>query len=113
MYEAIEHIEPKLALELPSAQIQAFCQRWQIQELYVFGSILRDDFGEHSDIDLLATFNPLADWSLGDRVRMELELSDFLQRPIDLLDREEVSHSPNWLRRKVILDAARLIYAQG
>ncbi len=102
-----------LPLTLPIAQIRSFCQHWQIQELYVFGSILRDDFRKDSDIDFLAAFSDFADWSLGDRVRMELELAEILHRSIDLLDWDEVFNSPNWLRRQNILESARLIYAQG
>ncbi|MGF1457757.1 MAG: nucleotidyltransferase family protein [Leptolyngbyaceae cyanobacterium] len=36
---------------LPYEQLPAFCQRWKITELALFGSILRDDFGPNSDID--------------------------------------------------------------
>ncbi|MCK6630055.1 MAG: nucleotidyltransferase domain-containing protein [Anaerolineae bacterium] len=62
-----------------------FCQRWHIRELALFGSVLRDDFNPDSDVDILATFTPEADWSLFDHVRMEEELSHLLNRPVDLL----------------------------
>ena len=38
--------------------IAAFCQRWQIVELALFGSVLRDDFGPESDVDVLVRFAP-------------------------------------------------------
>jgi predicted nucleotidyltransferase len=42
-------------MELPIAQIKEFCQRWQITEFALFGSVLRDDFRPDSDIDVLVT----------------------------------------------------------
>jgi predicted nucleotidyltransferase len=95
-------------------KLQLFCQHWQIRELAVFGSILREDFRtEDSDVDFLAVFDPASRWSLLDRVRMESDLEALLQRKVDLLDREEVELSPNWLRRRAILQSARVIYAAG
>lgn len=102
------------AIPLPIDKLQTFCQQWQIQELAVFGSVLRDDFSlEKSDVDFLAVFDPASRWSLLDRVRMESDLEMLLQRKVDLLDREEVELSPNWLRRRAILQSARVIYAAG
>jgi predicted nucleotidyltransferase len=42
-------------IELPMEQIKAFCQKWQVTELALFGSVLRDDFRSDSDIDILIT----------------------------------------------------------
>ena len=36
--------------------VSRVCQQWQITELALFGSVLRDDFNQNSDIDLLVTF---------------------------------------------------------
>lgn len=41
-------------------QLADFCQHWQIAELALFGSILRDDFTPSSDIDILVTYLPTA-----------------------------------------------------
>jgi predicted nucleotidyltransferase len=62
-------------------------------------------------VDFLAVFKPSSHWSLLDRVRMESELELLLARPVDLLDREEVEQSPNWLRCQAILGSAKVIYA--
>jgi predicted nucleotidyltransferase len=103
----------KLQIPLPMEALQLFCQRWEIQSLEVFGSILRDDFNfDESDIDFLATFKPSSKWSLLDRVRMQFELEDLLHRKVDLLDREEIEQSPNWIRRENILTSAKVIYEQ-
>jgi predicted nucleotidyltransferase len=103
-----------LAIPLPLEKLQTFCQHWQIRELAVFGSILREDFRlDKSDVDFLAVFESSCRWSLLDRVRMESELEKLLNRKVDLLEREEVEASPNWLRRQAILQSARIIYAAG
>jgi len=98
-------------LDLPEREISDFCRRWRISEFALFGSILRDDFDEQSDLDILVAFAPDADWSLLDHVQMEQELEALLGRKVDLLSRRSVERSHNWLRRKEILDTAEVVYA--
>lgn len=93
-------------------ELDSFCRRWAIAELAVFGSVLRDDFGPDSDIDVLVAFSPEAAWGLLDHVQMESELAELLGRPVDLLTRRAVERSPNPLRRTEILTTAQTIYAQ-
>jgi uncharacterized protein len=97
-------------INLPMALIREFCHRWQIVEFALFGSVLRDDFNANSDIDILVTFAPESRTSLVDFVTMEWELEDMLDRKVDLLTRQSVIDSPNWIRRKEILCTARVIY---
>ena len=98
---------------LPQKEIADFCQRWQISEFALFGSVLRDDFGPDSDLDILVTFAPEADWSLFDHLRMKEELSHLLNREIDLLSRRAVEHSHNKPRRQEILNNAQVVYVSG
>lgn len=79
----------------------------------MFGSLLRPDFGPASDIDLLVTFHPDAAWSLIDHERMRLDLVDIVGREIDLVSREGIERSANWIRRQMILDTARPLDVQG
>lgn len=102
-----------LALPIPETLIAQFCQRWQIVELAVFGSILRDDFTSQSDVDLIVTFQPDSEWSLIDHIQMKEELEQIFGRPIDLLTRRAVEQSKNWIRREAILSSAEVVYAQG
>ena len=51
-------------IDISDADIKALCRKWQIQELALFGSVLRDDFGPNSDVDVLVTFDVAAGWSL-------------------------------------------------
>lgn len=97
--------------DLPIQALRDFSGRWAIQELAVFGSFLRDDFGSDSDIDFLATFAPGASWTLFDHVRMEEELGQILGRPADLVSRRAVEQSANYLRRAEILSSAKVIHA--
>jgi uncharacterized protein len=95
----------------PLHELEEFCRRWRIVELSAFGSVLREDFGPGSDIDLLVRFAPEAHWSLLDHMRMERELGEILGREVDLVSRSAVERSPNWIRRKEILSTARTLYA--
>jgi predicted nucleotidyltransferase len=99
------------AIGLPSEQLAEFCRRWKIKELALFGSALRPDFGPESDVDVLAEYLPGADWSLLDHVQMQDELAELLGRPVDLVSRRAVERSDNPIRRRAILESARVIYA--
>jgi uncharacterized protein len=70
-------------IDMPTERIAAFCRQNGIRRLALFGSILRDDFGPESDIDVLVEFQP------GVRVglsffRIQDELSEILGRRVDL-----------------------------
>ncbi len=97
-------------IELPLDEIEAFCRKWRITEFSLFGSVLRDDFGPDSDVDVLVTFADDAGWSLWDLVEAEQELQEIFGRPVDLVERPVIEKSENWIRRRQILDSARTIY---
>jgi len=94
-------------------KVAAFCQRWKIVELSLFGSVLREDFRPDSDVDVLVTFAPEADWSLFDHMAMEEELSAAFGRKVDLLSRRAIERSANWIRRQAILESAEPFYVAG
>jgi predicted nucleotidyltransferase len=91
-------------------QIAEFCRRWKIVEFSLFGSVLRDDFGPDSDVDVLVSFAPDTSWSLFDHVRMEDELAALVGRKVDLVSRRAIERSENWIRRKAILGGAEAVY---
>ena len=97
--------------DIPLDTIGAFCKRWQVTELALFGSVLRDDFGPESDVDVLVEFEEEARHTLFDMVHMEEELQEIFGRQVDLLTRRGVENSRNYIRRKAILNSARVIYA--
>ena len=98
-------------IELPREDIADFCQRWKVVELALFGSVLRDDFRPDSDVDMLVKFAPDAGHTLFDLVRMQDELSALLERQVDLVTRDAIETSRNYLRRKLILGSAEVVYA--
>jgi predicted nucleotidyltransferase len=104
-------VKATLHIDLPEDRIASFCQRWKIAELSAFGSVLREDFGPESDIDLLVTFKPDAGWTLFDMARMRDELVRLLGREVDLVSRRGVETSRNPIRRDAILSSAEVIYA--
>ena len=104
-------MEKRLHILLPQEEIVSFCRRWKVKELSAFGSVVREDFGPESDVDLLVTFDPDAHWTLFDMVRMQDELKALLGREVDLVSRRGVESSRNPIRREAILSSAELIYA--
>jgi predicted nucleotidyltransferase len=100
------------ALPLPEAKIRSFCERWQIVELSLFGSVLRNDFHADSDIDILVAFAPTANWGLFDHAQMQQDLETLLDRKVDLISKRAIERSSNWIRRQEILSTARAIYVK-
>lgn len=93
-----------------SDKINQFCQQWKITELAVFGSILRDDFKPDSDIDFLVKFDLGITIGIFELYEIEEQLSEIVGRPIDLVFKTSIEKSPNWIRRKNILESAEVIY---
>jgi len=72
-------------IDVPKDRIADFCRRHHIQKLSLFGSVLRDDFGPDSDVDVLVEFEPGKAPGLIRLAGMELELSQMLGgRKVDM-----------------------------
>jgi predicted nucleotidyltransferase len=70
---------------MPEETIRAFCRGRHIRRLAFFGSVLRDDFGPQSDVDVLVEFEPGHVPGLLRLAAMERELSDLLGgRKVDI-----------------------------
>lgn len=100
-----------MKITLPKEKISEFCHKWKIAEFALFGSVLRDDFGPASDVDVLVSFTADARWSLLDHVEMQDELKAIFVRNVDLVSRRGIERSRNPIRRKDILESAEIIYA--
>lgn len=101
----------QVKIDIPFDEIQKFCRKWGISELSLFGSVLREDFGPESDIDVLVTFMEEIRHGFFDLVRMKRELEEMFGRSVDLVSSRGIQSSRNPIRRKAILDSARVIYA--
>jgi predicted nucleotidyltransferase len=94
-------IEPTIALDFDREAIEAFCSKWRITELSLFGSVLQlDEFRDDSDVDFLVTFEEAAGWTLFELVEMQDELKSIVGRDVDLVEKSVVERSPNYIRRR-------------
>jgi len=98
-------------MDIPTERLADFCQRWKVAELSLFGSVLRDDFGPESDVDVLVEFLQGARVTLLGFVAMERELSELLGRSVDLVMRAALDEHPGDPRSREILSSARVLYA--
>jgi predicted nucleotidyltransferase len=87
--------------------ITAFCRSHHIRKLALFGSVLRDDFGPESDVDVLVEFEPAQAPGMLALAAMEIELSEMLGRTVDLRTPQDLSR---WFRDDV-LGTAEVLYA--
>lgn len=97
--------------KLPLEKIPDFCRRWQVNEFCLFGSVLSDNFGSKSDVDVMVQFDPAARPTFCCLDQMELELKELFSRDIDLITRKGIEVSRNYLRRNQILSSAKVVYA--
>jgi predicted nucleotidyltransferase len=99
-----------VAISVPREAIEAFCTRWRIRELAIFGSALRDDFRPDSDIDVLVDFEPDAFWGFTHLLEMTRELEHIFGRTVDLVDRRVLERDRNYIRRNHILRHQERVY---
>ncbi|MEL6310374.1 MAG: nucleotidyltransferase domain-containing protein, partial [Chloroflexota bacterium] len=82
-----------------------------VRELALFGSVLRDDFHNESDIDVLVTFQAEARPTLFTLSDMVDELETIVGRKVDIVTKGSVEQSENYLLKREVLRTARVIYA--
>jgi len=93
-------------IPLDRDRIEAFCRRNHVRRLALFGSVLRDDFGPESDVDVLVEFEPGHVPGLA-FITMQSEISEILGRRVDL-------NTPGFLSRYFrdeVLSEAEEVYA--
>lgn len=95
-----------LAIPIDRDRLADFCRRHHIRKLSVFGSVVRDDFGPDSDIDVLYQFEPdhIPGWDI---VTIEEELSVLLGREVDFVSEKYLNR---WIRDRVLAEA-EVLYA--
>jgi len=98
------------AISIRPSSLEALCRRWRIRKLLLFGSALRDDFSDTSDLDLVVDFLPGAEPSLYDLVSLAGELETLAGRRIDLHTLGGVEGDRNRLRRREILETMVPVY---
>ena len=90
--------------------IADLCQRHEVAELYVFGSVLTEDFGEESDVDLLVTFKPMDLFDYFDNyMSLQSSFEKLFERDVDLVETQAIR---NPILQQEIDDTKYLIYGQ-
>ena len=97
--------EPQISV--PRDKVAEFCQRNQIRTFSLFGSVLSENFGPDSDVDVLVEFDPEARVGFMALGRMQRELADLLGRRVDLVPRDGLKPQI----RDSVLGSARVLYA--
>ena len=100
----------KNGVNLTYDDVVNICNKYHVKELSVFGSAIRDDFKEDSDVDFLVSYD--SDYflkiSLIDMIDLQDEFSELLKRDVDIVQKEGLI---NPLRRKIILSTSEVVYA--
>ncbi len=98
-------------ITLPNEWIAQLCQKYQIEQLAVYGSVLREDFGPDSDVDFLVDFadDDAGPW-MSKIFDLEKDLTALLGRKAEVATRGGVEQSANRIKRSSILDSAQVVY---
>lgn len=94
-------------IEISDEELAEICRRYHVRELALFGSILRDDFDESSDIDVLVEFEPNAPIGFIALQDFQEELSTLFGRSVDVVTKPGLNRH----FREPVLKNARIIYS--
>lgn len=94
-------------ITLSEENIKVLIQKYNIKELAVFGSSIRNDFNSQSDIDFLIEFNNSESISLFDLIDIQVYLENITGRSVDLVEPESLD---NPYRREAILRSKEILY---
>jgi hypothetical protein len=100
-------------IDIPQDRIAEFCRKHRVRKLSLFGSALREDFRPDSDVDVLVSFAEDARYSLFDLAAMEDELGAIFGRKVDIVEREAIEQSENYIRRRHIFQSEEPVYVAG
>jgi uncharacterized protein len=99
------HVDPR--------RLERICKKHHIKRLSLFGSVVRDDFGPASDVDIL--YEPETGHldTLSSFVAANNAMADLFGRRVDFIDRSQIENSKNPHRRQSILEDERVVYENG
>ena len=84
------------------------CKKYRVIELSVFGSSIRDDFSQNSDVDILVSFESESGTTLFGLIDLEEDFSKLLNREVDIVEKESLK---NPIRKEKILSTREILYA--
>ena len=106
--ESTSQLSVHVRFPISKDKLKKFCERHHIKKFSLFGSILREDFGPESDVDILVEFEPQHKVGFLKLVSMEEELSQLLSgRKVELKTAQELSR----YFRSDVLAEAEVLYA--
>ncbi len=95
-------------LDKHKGEIIKLCSDYNVKQLYAFGSVLTNQFGNESDIDLVVDFNPIDISSYADNYYdFKFSLQKVLNRKVDLLEDKAIK---NPYFRQNLNEKRKLIY---
>ena len=86
-------------LPVTPVQIISFCEKYHIDSFEFFGSSVRGTLRPDSDIDIMVTFSPGFHRTADEHFQMLDEIRELFGRKVDLVDRDEIARSQNYIRR--------------
>jgi predicted nucleotidyltransferase len=93
---------------LPLKQIEDFCRKYGVAEFSLFVSILRDDFGPESDVDVMLAFRSGHGFTFENMPDIQDDLERIFGRPVDVIEKGRIR---NPIRRQNIMNSHRVVYA--
>jgi predicted nucleotidyltransferase len=91
--------------------IRKLCNSHKVNHLYVFGSVLSNEFSNESDIDLIVDFAPMdLDSYASNYYNLKFSLQQLFKRPIDLLENQAIK---NPFFRQTLDEQKKLIYGHS
>ena len=103
---ALQKLE-KNGIILKYEDVVEICQKYHITELSIFGSSIRDDFNEDSDVDILVTFDETKERIPFGTVELIDLFSELLNRDVDIINKKCIK---NPIRRDIILSSCEVVY---
>ena len=98
----------KAKIDIPLSAVKAFCEKYGVEEFSLFGSVLRDDFGPQSDVDVMLKFKAGHGFSFENTPRIYEELEAIFGRPVDVIEKGRIR---NPFRRQAIMSSYQVIHA--
>ena len=97
-----------LPIDVSIEKVKALCEKYGIEELSLFGSVLREDFGPQSDVDVMLKFRPGHGFTFENTPDIQDDLAAIFGRPVDVIEKGRVR---NPFRKHSIMNSYRVLYA--